>query len=116
DRNRNRRVKRTNKLLNAAGAWSVGATGDEAAELLTMRDAMMWTVSPDRVEFGDPSALGSVYVPPEGVSVFRAGVKTLAKKYNMQLPIYGQELVNLYHVWPTLNLKKSGEKQKLLKL
>lgn len=116
DRARGRHIKKTTKILNTAGAWYTGAIGDEAHGLLSLRDALVWTGSPDRVEFGAPSVLGTAYVPPQGVSVFRAGVKTLAKKHNMALPVYGNELMSLYHVWPALNLKKSGEKQKMLKL
>lgn len=116
DRVRNRRVKKTGKILQTAEAWYIAGADGDAEELLSMRNALAWTASPDRVEFGAPSILGSAYIPPEGVSVFRAGLKTLAKKYNMALPVYGWELQNLYYVWPTLNLKKSGDKQKMLKL
>lgn len=116
DRARSRRIKKTAKILDTANAWYMSANGEEASEAMSLRDAMAWTTSPDRIEFGMPSVLGSAYVPPEGVSVFRAGIKTLAKKHDMPLPMYGQELLNLYCVWPSLNFKKSGDKQKMLKL
>ena len=113
---RKKRLKRTSKILKTADAWY--ATGEDATadDLLAIREALVWTASPDRVEFGAPSVLGSAYIPPEGVSVFRAGLKTLAKKHSMALPAYGQDVQNLYYVWPTFNLKKSGDKQKMLKL
>ncbi len=116
ERHRNRHVKKTIKILDTANVWYMGAIGDEAKELLTIRDALIWTGSWDRVEFSAPSVFGMTYIPPEGVSVFRSGLKTLAKKHSIQFPLYGNELMNLYQVWPLLNLKKSGEKQKMLKM
>ena len=116
DNKRSKSAKKTSKILDIAGAWYVIGENAEADELLTMREALAWTGSPDRVEFGAPSVLGSVYVPPEGVSVFRAGLKVLSKKYSMQLPMHGQDLQSLYYVWPSLNFKKTGDKQKMLKL
>ena len=116
ERARVKNCKKAIKQLEALGAWCIGGNGPEAQDLLSIRDAMLWTSSPDRVEFGASSVLGSAYIPPEGVSVFRASVKTLAKKHSMTLPVYSQELQSLYHVWAPLNLKKSGDKQKMLKL
>lgn len=116
DRTRSRHVKKTGKILETAGAWYTAGDGADADELLSLRSALAWTASPDKVEFSAPSVLGSAYVPPEGVSVFRAGLKTLAKKHNMELPVYGQDLQNLYYVWPSFNFKKTGDKQKMLKL
>lgn len=116
DRARAKHVKKTGKILETAGAWYVAGENQEAEELLSLRSALAWTASPDKVEFSAPSILGWAYIPPQGVSVFRAGLKTLAKKYNMMLPVYGQDIQNLYYIWPSFNLKKSGDKQKMLKL
>lgn len=115
-RARGHHIKKTKKILDAAGAWYATGENEEAEDLLSLREALVWTASPDKVEFGAPSVLGSAYIPPEGVSVFRAELKTLGKKHGMKLPVYGQDLQSLYYVWPTLNLKKSGDKQKMLKL
>lgn len=116
DNKHGRAVKKVGKILDTAGAWHVSAQNDEAEDLLALRETLAWTATPDRVEFSPPSILGGAYVPPEGVSVYRAGLKTLAKKYNMELPVYGQDLQSIYYVWPNLNLKKTTDKQKILKL
>ena len=116
ERARSKSIKKTLKLLNAAEAWSTSGDGLAADELVSLRDALLWTTSPDGIEFGSPSLLSGAYIPPEGVSVFRAEVKTLAKKHGVQLSVYGQDLQNVYHVLPKLNMKKSGDKQKMLKL
>lgn len=116
DRQRSKNIKKIEKILKTADVWYASGNGAQADELMTIRDALVWTASPDKVDFSAPSVLGSAYIPPEGVSVFRSELKTLAKKYNMALPVYGQEMQSLYYVWPTLNLKKSGDKQKMLKL
>src|SRR5690606_23446293 len=108
---RSKHIKKTGKLLQAGGAWHVSASGGEAEELLSLRQALAWTASPDKEEFSPAPLLGGAYIPPEGVSVFRAGLKTLAKKHDMKLPVFGQDLQNLYYVWPTINLKKSSDKQ-----
>jgi len=116
ERVRAKHTKKTLKLLDSVGAWSTSGQDADAEDLLSMRDAMVWTASHDRVEFGAPSPLGHAYIPPEGVSVFRAGVKTLSKKHDIKLPVLGQEVQNLYYVWAGLNLKKSGDKQKMFAL
>src|SRR5690606_35261287 len=99
-----------------AGARYVAGENNEAEELLSLRSALAGTASPAKVELSAPSILGSAYIPPQGLSVFRAGLKPPAKKYNMMLPLFGQDLQNLYYDWPQVNLKKSGDKQKMLKL
>lgn len=116
DNKRGRHSKKTRKLLDAAGAWYVGGENSEAEKLLSLRDALIWAASPDKVEFGAPSMFGGAYIPPEGVGVFRAGLKTLAKKHSIKLPVSSQMIQSLYYVWPTLDFKKSGDKQKTIKL
>ncbi len=116
DNKRGRHVKKVSKILETAEAWYTVGVDAEADKLLSLRDALAWTTSLDRVEFGTPSILGSAYIPPEGIGVFRAGLKTLAKKHSVALPVFGQELQCLYSVYPALNLKKSSDKQKMIKL
>jgi FAD/FMN-containing dehydrogenase len=116
DNKRSRHAKKTCKLLDATGAWYATGEDAEAEKLLSLRDALVWAASPDRVEFGAPSMLGGAYIPPEGVGVFRAGLKTLSKKHSVKLPVSSQEIQSLYYVWPALNFKKSGDKQKMVKL
>lgn len=116
ERARSKNIKKTLRLLSAAEAWTTSADGAAADELLSLRDALLWTNSSDGVEFGIPSVLGGAYIPPEGVSVFRSEVKTLAKKHSIALSIFGQDLQNVYYVVPKLSMKKSGDKQKMLKL
>jgi FAD/FMN-containing dehydrogenase len=115
-RARSKNIKKTLKLLKAVEAWTTVGDGASAEELLSLRDALVWASSPDKVEFGPSSPLGGAYIPPDSVSVFRSEAKTLAKKHGVTLPVYGQDLQNVYYVLPNLSMKKSGDKQKMLKL
>ena len=116
ERARNKHVKKVGKLLDTIGAWHIAATGEEADKLMAMRDALIWTSSPDGTSFGEPTMLGGAYVPPEQFEVFAAGLRALGKEYGAPMPVYGQELSNLYYVWPPFQLKTSGSRQKMLKL
>lgn len=116
ERNRVKHCKKALKVLESAGAWCMSGHGADAEDLLSLRGALLWTNSPDRIEFAPSSVLGGAYIPPEGVSVFRAGLKTLSKKHDIALPVYSQELQCLYYTFAAFNLKKSGDKQKMLKL
>lgn len=116
ERARNKHVKKISKILDGIGAWHIAATGDEADKLMAMRDALIWTASSDGVSFGEPTVLGGAYIPPEQFSIYASGLRAMAKEYGMPLPLYGQELSNLYYVWAPFQLKKTGDKQKMLKL
>lgn len=116
DRTRHKSIKKIIKAVSSIGAWSMTIEDDEVDELLSMREALLWTASADGVEFSTPSFLGGAYIPPEQFEIFRVGLKELSQKYDMTLPIYGQELSSIYYVWSALNLKKVGDKQRMLKL
>lgn len=115
-RAREHRARRTEKILSSLETWYQGGEGVHAYDLLAIRNALVWAAAPEKSEFGATSVIGGAYIPPEGLNVYQAGVKTLAKKHAVSIPIYGQNLQSLYYAWPNLNLKKAGDKQKMLKI
>ncbi len=115
-RARNKHLKKVGKLLSTVGAWYQSEEDEAAEERMAVRSALLWVTSQSTVDFGEPTIFDGAYVPSESFSVFETGVKALAKEYGMQLPIYGQELSNLYYIWPPLQLNKIGDRQKVIKL
>jgi FAD/FMN-containing dehydrogenase len=115
ERARGKHIKKVSKLLASAGAWSIDADGDEAEELITMRNALVWAASPDAVGFGLSTAPGGAYIPAEQMDVYTKGLAILAEKYHTSLPVYGRELNRLYYVWPQFNPKRASDKHKMMK-
>lgn len=115
-RARKHSLKKTEKLLTAVEAWYEIAEDGKVEDILSIRNALLWTASPDKLEFSPASIFGGAYIPPEGLSVFQSGIKTIAKKHSVDMPMYGQNLQSLYYIVPAFNLKKSGEKQKIFKI
>lgn len=116
ERTRSKHIKKVRKLLGSEGVWLKSADGEGALELLSIRDALQGLTLPGEVDEELLPILGGAYVPPEQVSIFTAGLEVLSKKYNTPLPVYGRELTSTYYVYPALNLKKVGDKQKVFKL
>src|SRR5690606_11804866 len=90
ERIRRRRIKKVTKALKAVEAWYASAGGAEATNLLSLRGALLWSASLDGIDFSPAPFLGDVYVPLEGVGIFRTGLKALAKKYDTSLPVFAQ--------------------------
>lgn len=117
DRSRHRAIKKITKALNSIGVWSMAADDSEADDLVSsIQGALAWTASVDGVGFGNPSFLGGAYVPPEQFEIYHSGLKDLSLKYDVSMPVYGQELSSLYWVLPALDIRRAGGKQKMMKL
>lgn len=117
ERTRARSLKRAEKLLQARGAFVASSTDRyEAEALAAAREVTALHITPDAADESTPPIVDAAYVPLSRFEDFTAAVDELAKKHHVKLPIYGSVLSNLYTVRPILQLKKVGDRQKVLKL
>lgn len=117
ERTRARSLRRAEKLLQARGAFVASSTDRyEAEALAAAREVTALHITPDAADESTPPIVDAAYVPLSRFEDFTAAVDELAKKHHVKLPIYGSVLSNLYTVRPILQLKKVGDRQKVLKL
>jgi FAD/FMN-containing dehydrogenase len=116
ERHNHRKMKKAVKLLSKPDTEVIVADGEDAEELLAIRDVASYLLLPSEKEFSAPALFDGVYVPNEQFTIFAQGVQALGVKYDVVLPIYSRELENAIFVRPLLRLGKVGDKQKMFKL
>ncbi len=117
DRAQKKKLKKARKLLEVRKAY-VKAAEDEPTrlELLAVRDVSWVAVNPGGDGLSAPPLLDGAYVPLERFEDFAQAVDHLAKKYHVELPLYGHALEGVFHARPVLEMHKIGDKQKVFKL
>ena len=117
ERGRIRSLKKAEKLLQARGAF-VASSFDryEAEALAAAREVTALHITPEAADESTPPILDAAYVPLARFEDFTTAVDALAKKHHVQLPIHGSVLSNVYTARPIMQLKKVGDRQKVLKL
>jgi FAD/FMN-containing dehydrogenase len=113
---RQRKAKKVAKLLEVSSLKVMRANGNEATDLLAIRDLTTFAVTPAGKGMAAPALIDGVYVPFARSEDFATAVETLATKYHVQLPIHGRMLDNIYYTRPVLDMQKVGDKQKIFKL
>lgn len=120
DANAHHREKALKKLVKRFGqAQDVAimtADGDEVDELDTVLDVVRYTAAPDTASHAAPALYEGFYVPTERLEDFMNALSVLATKEHLALPLAGHALTNTYGIYPSLELKKVGDKQKVFKL
>lgn len=117
ERHRVRSIKKAEKLLEAKGVFVAIATEKQDAEaLVAAREVTALHITPEAQDDSAPPILDGAYVPLARFEDFTAAVALLAKKHHVSLPLYGSVLKNIYTTRPILQLKKVGDRQKVLKL
>lgn len=116
DRSNAKKLKKLTKILTGDGIQITGASGDDAAGLLAVREITSYLVSPAGKDMSAPPLFDGVYIPSERFEDFLAASKTLAAKLNVSLPVYCRALEGLVFTRPILQLQKVGDKQKIFKL
>ncbi len=71
---------------------------------------------PEKSNYSDPGALYGAYVPSERLEDFMKSVEKLEKKYHVQLPLSGRATQGVYHARLLLDMGKSADRHKVLKL
>jgi len=112
---RRKKLKKVTKMAEDRGVYIQTADGEEARELLAVREVTAYRVVPG-AGLSAPPLFDGAYIPRERLDYFLSGVAELAAKHHVSLPIYGSVLENIYSARPVLHLKKVGDKQKIFKL
>jgi FAD/FMN-containing dehydrogenase len=116
ERVRSKKLKKVVKLLQNVDADIATADGEDAEELLVMREVTSFLLRPNTKGYSAPPLFDGVYIPPERSEDFAAAVLALAEKHHVELPLHSRVLENLYYTRPVLQLHKVGDKQKIFKL
>ena len=116
DRARSRHLKKVAKALAKTDAFMITADGENADELLAVREVTAYTLNPAGKDTSAPPLFDGAYVPSERYEDFAAAVAALAERHHITLPLYGRILEDIYFTRPVLQLRKLGDKQKIFKL
>lgn len=113
---RQRKTKKVAKLLQATSMKVLRANGNEATELLAIRDVTTFALTPAGKGLAAPSLIDGVYVPFQRSEEFTVAVEALAVKHHVELPLHARMLDNIYYTRPVLDMQKVSDKQKIFKL
>lgn len=117
ERSNMKKLKKVAKLLSKNEDIYVEiADGDDAADLLALRDVSSYLLSPSEKELSAPALFDGVSIPREQFINFAQQVAALAAKYEVALPLYSRELDGIVSSRPLLRLNRVGDKQKMFKL
>lgn len=117
ERARARCLKKAEKILQARGAFVASSSERyEAEALAAAREVTALHIMPELADESAPPIFDAAYIPLSRFDDFMAAVDALAAKHHVKLPIYGSVLSNIYTARPILQLKRVGDRQKVLKL
>lgn len=112
-----RRAHLLKKLVKKLSSFDCIFTTSGDADIEGLRTLLDYTISPATThEHGAPILTPGFYVPHERLEDFTKQLANLADKIDLPLPLYGELVMGVYRVMPTLNLHKVSDKQKLFKL
>ena len=110
-------LKRLHKTFG--GHESVSCTvfdAKQSAEVESILDVVRYVSAPEHEDVAASALYAGFGVPLSHLETFRQGLDALAAKEHVELPFAGHVATGIYGVYPTLSLKKVGDKQKVLKL
>ena len=108
--------KITKMFANADDVATTFANGDAADDLLAALDVAYYTTLPDHASLAAPNLYGGFHVPTERLEEFARSLQELAAKDHVALPLAGHVYTNTYSVYPTFELHKVSDKQRIFKL
>lgn len=116
ERTRSKKLKRLEKLLGKTDAYVEVSEGEDADDLLALREVTALVMVPDGKTASAPPLIDGAYVPRERSEEFLAAAKALAVKYDVMMPFHSRVLDSTFYARPILQLHKVGDKQKVFKL
>jgi FAD/FMN-containing dehydrogenase len=117
ERHRQKQLKRIQKQFAMSDHVTVATADSEAAEdILATLDVVHYTALPDHNEVIAPHIFNSFHVPTGRLEDFTTALQQLAHKDHIALPLAGHVVTNTYSVYPTVELRKISDKQKILRL
>lgn len=116
-RQREKAVKRIQKAYGKReDVGLVVADAEQAADLLGALDVPVYTALPDHRDTVAPAVFGGFHVPTARLEDFMNALEALAKRDHVALPLAGHAMTNTFIVYPSLELHKVSDKQRLFKL
>jgi len=116
ERARHKKLKKIVKTFAKTETYVEVADGNEAVDLLAIRQVTSYALMPASTEASAPSLFDGAYVPKSRFEEFSAAIATLATKHHVLLPIHNRALESIMYVRPTLHMHKVSDKQKVFKL
>ncbi len=117
EHHRAKHIKKVAKLVTKTDdVYMVSANGDAADDLLAALDVTYYTSLPDHASMAAPNIYGGFHVPTERLEEFARSLQELADKDHVALPLAGHVYTNTYSVYPTFELHKVSDKQRIFKL
>ena len=111
---RSKIIAKARKKLSKLDCEITSSIDDEIQAIRQITDYTSMPAS--QADRAAPEIISGFYVPRARFEDFLAGLDSLSKKLQVELPIYGDVLDEIYNVKATLSLQKVSEKQKLFKL
>ncbi|PID30228.1 hypothetical protein CR983_02945 [Candidatus Saccharibacteria bacterium] len=115
-RARSKNLKKAEKLLAKHGAHVYSSDDQSPEQLWALRSLVRYHQTPDTMTLIAPPVVGSLYIPFGRLEAFMGEYSALCQALNVSAPLYGSILSGSYTICPAMSLKKSSDKQKLLKL
>lgn len=117
ERQRQKHLKRIQKQFGERDNVFL-QTADHAAseDILSALDIAHYTSLPDKNEMTAPHIFSGFHVPTGRLEDFTAALQELGRKDHTALPMAGHVITNTYTIYPTFDLKKVSDKQKILRL
>ena len=120
DFNARHREKALKRLQKAYGKREdigmVAADAEKAQDLIAALDVARYTMMPDHKETSAPLLYGGFHVPTARLEDFMNALSDIERRDHVQLPLSGHAVTNTYTVYPSFELHKVSDKQRLLKL
>lgn len=116
ERARGRKVKQASKILQELKAEAFIGSGEDGAKLIALRDVTLALLIPEDEKESSLPLFDGAWVPLQRLDSFAEGLKKLAQKHSVNLPLYGSALEGVYSTRPILQLQRVGDKQKVFKL
>ena len=117
ERQRQKQLKRIQKIFGTNEHVYLATADREASEdILSALDVIHYTSLPDRNEMTAPHIFSGFHVPTGRLEDFTSALQQLGHKMHTELPMAGHVITNTYTIYPTFDLRKVSDKQKILKL
>lgn len=117
ERGRAKSLKKITKMF--AGAQDVALTtadSEAADEMLAALDVAYYSALPDHATHSAPPIFEGFHIPTERLEDFANALSELAAKDHVALPLAGHVYTNTYGIYPSFELRKVSDKQKIFKL
>lgn len=104
------------KFGDQQGVSLASEDADMTSDALAALDASLYTTTPDTGADAASDLYAGFFVPTARLEDFVGGLRELSAHERIALPLAGHVLTGTYSVYPTFDLKKVADKQKIIKL